>query len=129
MLLRSNPPIRSKIVVNITPVDVGVLASAEEYQQQNAKEEESDKEAEQQAEPVAEEKTEDENEAEQAGVNDTQSDVLSQLNQEEQQSLKQWLQRIPDNPGKLLKVKFRNNTLLKQREQTDTEEKYKGNPW
>ncbi len=58
----------------------------------------------------------------------TQSDVLSQLSQEEQQSLKQWLQRIPDNPGKLLKIKFRNNTLLKQRN-SDTEAQYEGNPW
>ncbi len=55
-------------------------------------------------------------------------DVLSQLSQEEQQSLKQWLQRIPDNPGDLLRIKFRNNSLLKQRQQNPPEQ-YKGAPW
>ncbi|MCU7832977.1 MAG: VWA domain-containing protein [gamma proteobacterium symbiont of Lucinoma myriamae] len=104
--------------------------SPEDYQQKNAKQDESDKDAELQAqtEPVAEEETENKDEDEQPGSEDTPSDVLSQLNQEEQQSLKQWLQRIPDNPGKLLKVKFRNNTLLKQR-QADTEAQYEGDPW
>lgn len=55
-------------------------------------------------------------------------DVLSQLNQEEQQSLKQWLQRIPDNPGQLLRIKFRNNSLLKQRQQ-NAPAQYEGDPW
>lgn len=53
---------------------------------------------------------------------------MSKLSQEEQQSLKQWLQRIPDNPGNLLRVKFRNNTLLKQRE-ANTATQYEGKPW
>ncbi len=61
------------------------------------------------------------------------SDVLSQLNQEEQQSLKQWLQRIPDNPGELLRIKFRNNTLLKQqrkqRQYEPSDVEYEGKPW
>ena len=55
-------------------------------------------------------------------------DVLSQLSQEEQQSLKQWLQRIPDNPGELLRVKFRNNSMNKQRQQ-NAPQQYKGDPW
>ncbi|MCU7938126.1 MAG: VWA domain-containing protein [gamma proteobacterium symbiont of Bathyaustriella thionipta] len=100
--------------------------SPEDYQQQSAQEDESDQKPEQQVQ--AEQLTEDKNEDEQQGTDDTQNDVLSQLNQEEQQSLKQWLQRIPDNPGKLLKVKFRNNTLLRQR-QTETETQYEGDPW
>jgi len=58
----------------------------------------------------------------------TTEDVLSQLSQEEQQSLKQWLQRIPDNPGELLRIKFRNNSLNKQR-QKDAPAQYEGNPW
>jgi Ca-activated chloride channel family protein len=58
----------------------------------------------------------------------SENDVLSQLSQEEQQSLKQWLQRIPDNPGELLRIKFRNNSLLKQ-QQNQAPSKYKGNPW
>ncbi|MCK5665274.1 MAG: tetratricopeptide repeat protein [Thiotrichaceae bacterium] len=61
------------------------------------------------------------------GENATE-DVLSQLSQEEQQSLKQWLQRIPDNPGELLRIKFRNNSLNKQRQQ-NAPEQYKGEPW
>jgi Ca-activated chloride channel family protein len=59
----------------------------------------------------------------------TTDDILSQLSQEEQQSLKQWLQRIPDNPGKLLRIKFRNNSLLKQRQIQPTDTQYKGDPW
>ena len=55
-------------------------------------------------------------------------DVMSQLSQEEQQSMKQWLQRIPDNPGELLRIKFRNNTLIKQRQQQSPQQ-YEGNPW
>ena len=100
--------------------------SPEEYQQKNALKDESEQDPEQQtqADPVTNKETDDE----QQGENMTQSDVLSQLSQEEQQSLKQWLQRIPDNPGKLLKIKFRNNTLLKQRN-SDTEAQYEGNPW
>ncbi|MCU7834822.1 MAG: VWA domain-containing protein [gamma proteobacterium symbiont of Taylorina sp.] len=58
----------------------------------------------------------------------TSEDVLSRLSQEEQQSLKQWLQRIPDNPGELLRIKFRNNSLNKQR-QKDAPAQYEGNPW
>ncbi len=58
----------------------------------------------------------------------TTDNVLSQLSQEEQQSLKQWLQRIPDNPGELLRIKFRNNTLLKQRK-NNAPQKYEGTPW
>jgi len=58
----------------------------------------------------------------------TTEDVLSQLSQEEQQSLKQWLQRIPDNPGELLRIKFRNNSLNKQR-QKNAPAQYEGNPW
>ncbi len=56
------------------------------------------------------------------------ADIMSQLSQEQQQSMKQWLQRIPDNPGELLRIKFRNNTLIKQRQQL-TPEQYEGNPW
>ncbi len=63
----------------------------------------------------------------QEGENSTE-DVLSQLSQEEQQSLKQWLQRIPDNPGELLRVKFRNNSMNKQRQQ-NAPQQYKGDPW
>jgi len=63
------------------------------------------------------------------GEADKANDVLSQLSQEEQQSLKQWLQRIPDNPGELLRIKFRNNTLLKQRQTNKDETPYNGNPW
>jgi len=104
--------------------------SPEDYQQKNTEQNESEKNSEQQAQtqPVAEEETENKDKDKQAASEDTPNDVLSQLNQEEQQSLKQWLQRIPDNPGKLLKVKFRNNTLLKQR-QADTETQYEGAPW
>ena len=63
-----------------------------------------------------------------ASRNASANDVMSQLSQEEQQSLKQWLQRIPDNPGELLRIKFRNNTLLKQRQNQDSEQ-YEGKPW
>ncbi|MCW8929379.1 MAG: VWA domain-containing protein [Gammaproteobacteria bacterium] len=76
-----------------------------------------------QSEPMEEDKSEQDN------AESTQNDVLSQLTQEEQQSLKQWLQRIPDNPGELLRIKFRNNTLLKQRKSGTSDTQYEGNPW
>jgi len=76
-----------------------------------------------QSEPIEQDEANHEN------ANNTQKDVLSQLSQEEQQSLKQWLQRIPDNPGELLRIKFRNNTLLKQREPEAADARYEGNPW
>ncbi len=76
---------------------------------------------------VSEKEEQDENQSDNADK--TQQDVLSQLSQEEQQSLKQWLQRIPDNPGELLRIKFRNNTILKQRQSGSSETQYEGNPW
>lgn len=103
-------------------------------QPDEAADEKQEQSQQQQAEDEAEEK--DPHQAEQqqveksdaeAGEN-TADDVLSQLSQEQQQSLKQWLQRIPDNPGELLRIKFRNNSLNKQRQQ-NTPEQYEGNPW
>ncbi|MDX2504148.1 MAG: VWA domain-containing protein [Gammaproteobacteria bacterium] len=95
---------------------------------QTAEEEKKEKpedEAKQQAqsEPVEEDSNNQDN------ADSTKNDVLSQLSQEEQQSLKQWLQRIPDNPGELLRIKFRNNTLMKQRNSGSADTQYEGNPW
>ncbi len=95
--------------------------AAEEKQKQEAEEQAEEKDS-QAAEQQEIEKTDAE-----AGEN-TADDVLSQLSQEQQQSLKQWLQRIPDNPGELLRIKFRNNSLNKQRQQ-NAPEQYEGNPW
>ncbi len=82
----------------------------------------------QSAQPDLSEKEEqDDNQSDNADK--TQQDVLSQLSQEEQQSLEQWLKRIPDNPGELLRIKFRNNTILKQRQSGSSETQYEGNPW
>ncbi len=75
-----------------------------------------------------EEKQQSENNNQPSGSDKSKADILSQLSQEERQSLKQWLQRIPDNPGQLLKVKFRNNTLIRQK-QMDKEDYYEGEPW
>jgi len=75
-----------------------------------------------------EEKQQSENDNQPSGSDKNKADILSQLSQEERQSLKQWLQRIPDNPGQLLKVKFRYNTLIRQR-QMDKEDYYEGEPW
>ncbi len=95
--------------------------AAQEKQKQEADEQAEEKDS-QAAEQQEVEKTDAE-----AGEN-TADDVLSQLSQEQQQSLKQWLQRIPDNPGELLRIKFRNNSLNKQRQQ-NIPEQYEGNPW
>ena len=92
-------------------------------EQEKDQEEDSKQQASTQAEPV------DTDESNQENADSTPNDVLSQLSQEEQQSLKQWLQRIPDNPGQLLRIKFRNNTLLKQRQPGSTDAQYEGNPW
>ncbi|MCP3848726.1 MAG: VWA domain-containing protein [Gammaproteobacteria bacterium] len=96
-------------------------AQAQENKKEEAPEETSNKK--EQSEPIDEDKNSQEN------ADSTQNDVLSQLSQEEQQSLKQWLQRIPDNPGELLRIKFRNNTLLKQKKSDSTETQYKGEQW
>jgi len=114
--------------------------SPEDYQQKNH---DKDQQNEQAKNAQAENKTEatdkdkkqqahaaeqnDEQQEASAAENST-NDIMSQLSQEEQQSLQQWLQRIPDNPGRLLKIKFRNNTLLKQR-QADSATQYEGKPW
>lgn len=55
-------------------------------------------------------------------------DVMSQLSQEQQQSLNQWLQRIPDDPSELLRRKFYMNSQIRQRQQM-TPSQSKGNPW
>ena len=102
--------------------------SAQDQQQQQQSPQESQKESDQpeQQEPSPSELPAQETDTEE-GKNASE-DVLSQLSQEEQQSLKQWLQRIPDNPGELLRIKFRNNSMNKQRQQ-DAPEQYKGEPW
>lgn len=92
-------------------------------EQENDQPEDSTQQSSAQSEPV------DADESNQENTDSTQNDVLSQLSQEEQQSLKQWLQRIPDNPGQLLRIKFRNNSLLKQRQPGSTDAQYEGNPW
>jgi len=53
---------------------------------------------------------------------------MSQLSQEEQQSLNQWLQRIPDDPSELLRRKFYMNSQIRQRQQM-TPPQSRGNPW
>ncbi len=100
--------------------------SSEQQQQadQNAQQENRDQQSQQAQQPdSAEEIKKAREQAAQAPA-----DVMSQLNQEEQQSMKQWLQRIPDNSGELLRIKFRNNTLIKQRQQQSPQQ-YEGNPW
>ncbi len=101
-------------------------SQAKEPQESNSPEKNTQEEKEAQAKKQASEK--DNEEQQEATGKTSPEDVLSQLSPEEQQSLKQWLQRIPDNPGRLLKIKFRNNTLLKQKN-TDTENQYEGDPW
>lgn len=98
--------------------------SEQENETQNEFQQEPDETNEQQSPPSEQEAQESDTEE---GEN-TANDVLSQLSKEEQQSLKQWLQRIPDNPGELLRIKFRNNSMIKQRQQ-NAPVQYKGDPW
>ena len=98
--------------------------SEQQEQSQNERQQESEEPREQDS-PLSEQQAQETDTKE--GKNVTE-DVLSQLSQEEQQSLKQWLQRIPDNPGELLRIKFRNNSMNKQRQQ-NAPAQYKGNPW
>ncbi len=102
--------------------------SDQEQSQQDQAEKEFQQDAQEpkeQASPPSEQEAE---ETESQEGENSAEDVLSQLSQEEQQSLKQWLQRIPDNPGELLRVKFRNNSMNKQRQQ-NAPQQYKGDPW
>ncbi len=100
---------------------------------QQAQQPDSDKEIEKAREQAAQARKtqsqqQDQEKEQRNGEAQAPADVMSQLSQEEQQSMKQWLQRIPDNPGELLRIKFRNNTLIKQRQQRNPQQ-YEGNPW
>ena len=110
---KDEPQDKDQQIKQASQADPAIMEEQEKARKE-AKEQEENKEVEDDNQP--------------SGSENTKADILSQLNQEQRQSLKQWLQRIPDNPGQLLKVKFRNNTLIKQR-QMDTEDHYEGDPW
>ncbi|MFT7684854.1 MAG: Ca-activated chloride channel family protein [Candidatus Azotimanducaceae bacterium] len=77
-----------------------------ENQQQGQEEEEEakDKEAEKQKEAEENEKDKQEQEAKDQQMSDAEPEPL---NEEEEQALQQWLRRVPDDPGGLLRRKFK----------------------
>ena len=130
----SSPP-QEKQYSNDNPQADSEPKSPESYepqsqQEQNQDESEQPRQAQSEAQEIQQNQEMQQNNKprDAADASASASDVMSQLSQEEQQSLKQWLQRIPDNPGELLRIKFRNNTLLKQRQNQDSEQ-YEGKPW
>ncbi|MDC3409485.1 hypothetical protein OAY23_00990, partial [bacterium] len=79
-------------------------------QEQESSEQQQDSEAENQDQPTEEEQQQQEAQAE-------QQDQESEANRDEkQEALEQWLRRVPDNPGGLLKRKFQYETKQRLRQ-------------
>ena len=79
-------------------------------QEQESSEQQQDREAENQDQPTNEEQQQQEAQAE-------QQDQESEANRDEkQEALEQWLRRVPDNPGGLLKRKFQYETKQRLRQ-------------
>ncbi len=79
-------------------------------QEQESSEQQQDSEAENQDQPTDEEQQQQEAQAE-------QQDQESEANRDEkQEALEQWLRRVPDNPGGLLKRKFQYETKQRLRQ-------------
>ena len=88
--------------------------SDQEQQSQQQSEQESDEEKEAQSQQQSEEdknNAEDNAKEQQATAADIQE---SNLNKEDQQALEQWLRRIPDDPGGLLRRKFSQESKLRR---------------
>ncbi|MFZ8975395.1 MAG: hypothetical protein ACO2ZD_14990, partial [Pseudomonadales bacterium] len=71
----------------------------------------------------AEETTEDENESEETN----EIDPSEALSQEESQALDQWLKRVPDDPGGLLRRKFEQQFEERVRQGDITREDFERN--
>ena len=79
-------------------------------QEQESSEQQQDSESENQDQPTEEEQQQQEAQAE-------QQDQESEANRDEkQEALEQWLRRVPDNPGGLLKRKFQYETKQRLRQ-------------
>lgn len=87
-------------------------------QQQSADEQQEDEQEESEQEQEGE--AEEQQDAEQGEQEVQQQPVdISELDEEQQRALEQWLRRIPDDPGALLRNKFRYQYQRQQRQQTD----------
>jgi len=80
--------------------------SDEEQEQQKSEAKKSDEE-EQQESSAAEEKTEEQDDSEQHESQMAKSEELTEEEKNEAQATEQWLRRIPDDPGGLLRRKFK----------------------
>ncbi|MDA1208337.1 MAG: tetratricopeptide repeat protein, partial [Proteobacteria bacterium] len=97
--------------------------SKDESQSQANADEETQDDAAQEQQQSAEETTEDENESEETN----EIDPSEALSQEESQALDQWLKRVPDDPGGLLRRKFEQQFEERVRQGDITREDFERN--
>ena len=76
-----------------------------EQQEQNSAEKNDEQQAEQEAQSAQQEQQQEQQNAEQEQKSQAQQE-MDNLSREERQALKQWLNRVPDDPGGLLRRKF-----------------------
>jgi Ca-activated chloride channel family protein len=91
--------------------------SEEKNSEEQDSEEQQSEEQESEKEQSAQQASQDESEQEKSTDQQASQPVEDELSREEKQALKQWLNRIPDDPGGLLKRKFLYQ--YKQREHQD----------
>jgi len=82
----------------------------QENQEQQEGEQQDQQEQEQQNQDQEQQDSDEENEGEEQEQQEQQPSESQQPNSEEEQAMQQWLQRIPDDPGELLRNKFRYQT-------------------
>ena len=99
-------------------------AESKESEQQQSNQKETEQEAEQEAEQEDEseavqqdlEQQQDQESAEQQ-LSEMQKSEQEKLEEQQQQELQQWLRRVPDDPGGLLRQKFRHQSQQRANEQ------------
>ncbi|CAI8164059.1 MAG: Uncharacterised protein [Cellvibrionales bacterium UBA7375] len=95
-------------------------AESKESEQQQSNQKETEQEAEQEAESEAVqqdlEQQQDQESAEQQ-LSEMQKSEQEKLEEQQQQELQQWLRRVPDDPGGLLRQKFRHQSQQRANEQ------------
>ncbi len=89
----------------------------QQAQEQEAKQSEAEEQAEEQAEKEAQQESDEKEEQQARELKDEPSKELSEEEKQAQQELQQWLRRVPDDPGGLLREKFRYQSRQRALEQ------------
>jgi Ca-activated chloride channel family protein len=91
-------------------------SESQEGEQQQSKQQEDEQEAESEAVQQDLEQQQDQESAEQQ-LSEMQKSEQEKLEEQQQQELQQWLRRVPDDPGGLLRQKFRHQSQQRANEQ------------